>query len=200
VVLVNTKIFAIAFVFLCAVSIANASIFGISAAETDMAKIDSVFPKLISNTEQCLTDCSATFTYCLDGTNDVEISFNIPEVTSYGYYKIEYRTEEYQTGKCLKEDIVEHICDLKNETQKDCKDWNETICVEHETAKRDVPYQVWVKGLPSKEKGCYNVTIYGNKKPFDSVDWIPTLKIKGFLWDTEYSQEKWAWWNNSWLN
>jgi len=211
------KLFALTLVILLAVSVANASIFGIATAETDKTKIDSVFPKLISNTEQCLTNCQAEFTYCLDGTNDISIDFtkslgnaNI----TFGYMADKVRTEEYNTGKCLKEEKVdcdklnkdcEGSSDEKNMTicedsYKKCQEDTPITCIEYETAKRDVPYQIWNEGLPSKEKGCYNVTIYGHKKPFENVDWIPTIKVKGFLWDTEYTKEDWAWWNNSWLN
>lgn len=191
------RLFALALLLLISFSVANAGL--ISLTEDSKEKIDAVFPELIYNTADCLTDCSAQFKYCLDGDADYELNFNIPEVTSYGYYTTETH-KETDYNKCLNEETLTHKCTAeeiadasKNSTE--CKDYDYTNCKEYD--EKDVSAEVWNEGLPSEKAGCYEVTIYGHKKATENVDWQPTLVKKGFLWDTEYTQKDWAWWNTS---
>ncbi len=198
----KAKLLTFGLLILIACSVAQASLFGTWIEESKEIN-DAVFPELISNTEQCLTDCSATFKYCLDGTNDIEMSFDKSSKElgiTYGYYTTESETHKENTDKCLKEEDRTYKCseeELKNESG--CKDYTYKECIEYEQKDVTTESKTWHNGLPKAEKGCYEITINGHKKPFENVDWIPTLKVKGFLWDTEYTQEKWAWWNGSWL-
>lgn len=191
------KLFTLALVLLFSISIANAGLF--SLTEKNVEQIDAVFPELIYNTNDCLVDCSAQFKYCIDSDSDYEMNFNIPEVTSYGYYTTESETHKENTDKCLKEETLTYKCteeELRNESG--CKDYDYTVCNEWEQKDVTTEKQIWHYGLPSEKAGCYEVTIYGKKKANENVDWQPTIVKKGFLWDTEYTQSLWAWWNNSW--
>lgn len=167
------------------VSIANAGL--ISLEEKNIETIDAVFPELIYNTDNCDTNCEAQFKYCLDGDNEIELSFeeSIGDVSiSYGYYT----NESYEDPKdyCSKYETV-----IENKTEE------KEVCIETSTYYETVYYQQWHDGLPSQKLGCHDVTIKGIKKIGSSVDWIPTLTVKGFLWDTKYIQEKWAWWSGT---
>lgn len=187
----NKKIL-IAFIMLCmSFSIANAGLLPITFTEEGTDKIDTVFPELIHNTYQCQENCEATFKYCLDGNNEIELSFEESKGTinsiSYGYYNnTSYIAQE--KDKCTKE--IPDISDIgKLENLTVCKEW---------TYKNVTRYKdVWISGFPSNEKGCYELTIKGTKPKAENVDWIPTIKVKGFLWDTTYTQTKWASWNGT---
>lgn len=187
------KLFTLALVLLISISIAQAGLFSVEDKTTE--KIDAMFPELVYNTESCITDCEAKFKYCLDGDATYELNFNIPQVTSYGYYTTELKTEP-DYDKCVKEETLTHKCsekELDNGT-KDC-DYDYTNCIEY--GEKEYSYEQWHEGLPSEKAGCYEVTVFGHKQADENVDWQPTIVKKGFLWDTAYTQDKWAWWNTT---
>lgn len=188
------------FVLIVLISIVISTSFAFSLPELSQSKIDSTFPKLISSTEQCLTDCQATFTYCLDSDSSASLDFKKSKgdvKISYGWYEPIVEKYSYD-GACLDEEKVDVFCADNETAEKDCKDYSYTKCNKYEQLEGERTYSVFHEGLPSEKKGCYNVTIFGKKGIHDNVDWIPTLTTKGLLYDTEISQRNWAWWNMSW--
>ncbi|MFB6075969.1 MAG: DUF2341 domain-containing protein, partial [Candidatus Aenigmatarchaeota archaeon] len=189
----NLKGMTLFFMFFLVFSIANAGMIDIH--ENNQGVIDAIFPELTFNTQSCVTDCEASFKYCLNEDNqDFELDFgesigNLKEI-KVGYY------EDITKYRVWQECIDYNVTEVYNETTGNTTNVSE--CLEYEEHNDSYIETIWNDGLPSTEAGCHQIWIQGKKNPGENVDWIPTLEEKGFVWDTKYSQKKWAWWNDTW--
>lgn len=179
------------------IGLVNASLF----KESNPTTIDSVFKELVANDPV---------------KKEAVFKLDNPDIFAYGkdalkieFKEIEGRVKSYKilikanVTKIVQDPIyaLEKICQSQA-TEKGGK--NETICTDQEIIKEYKPKEIivedWVEieGVP---RGSIEYKIVADIDPIScgplctrySVEWIPTFS--GVL--TEYTQDKWAWWNNT---
>lgn len=157
------------------ITIINA--FGLGA---DLAKV-----QLTTNTNFCLTECSATWnaTIYSDGETFLDkLTFKTPSGSSK---EITYKFEYISSYEEVIVDDYETIC-----TESKKKNINGTFdnnCIKEVVGTHKESIPIWNTINPkSYLKGNYIIKLTGYKQPTESIDWIPTF----------FGQEvsEWTWW------
>lgn len=144
--------------------------------------------QLIDNTDDCLTECSATFNATIysdseDFMNELVFK-NVEDVNQNIEYSFKY--------------ISSYNIELINDYENVCTSEELLVngtpildCIKTQTGSHTEIEEVWSEFNPiSKLSGNYIIKLIGYKKPSESVDWIPTFFGKDI--------DEWAWWNGAW--
>jgi hypothetical protein len=155
-----------------------------------LSKVTEV--KLISNTESCLTDCSAILE--ITPSKDFDIATTLSFLDKKGNEKaIDFKTyilqqTDYDAKVPYQYDCTQEI--YNNKTKENEK--IDTTCVDYkiETQQKDIWVETNLEDIKFTDGEPVQIKIEGHKPINENIDWIPTI----------YGQQisEMAWWNAGW--
>jgi len=162
--------------------------------------------QLISNTDECLIDCSAEFLIIpndninITNPNDWNIKFFDKQAKEFS---IGNQLKDYKLSKKVIESYQEQVDDwgicngtrniinnLTNENIVENYNYSCIIGNHIETKQREVWRDFMFNSTSFRRNESVYIRLEGKKSPTASIDWQP--KIAGIRLD------KWAWWNSEW--
>ena len=157
---------------------------------------------MIDNTNQCLIDCHTTYSVCAVNQDGNDVIVTPDDISAYfkdkegndasltdSYFTMWQWNDVEKTGY----NTTEYPCEqnesyIDNQTGENLTRTIETTCSDSvpysytESEYQEVPLDSFT--------GCANVTVHGNKQPFENIDNIPS--VFGQDWP------EFAWWNATW--
>jgi len=161
---------------------------------------DNISIELISNTDNCLIECSAILKVCtktgsqtLDNNNfNIWFEDSTGKETHLTHEIIKQETEIYYVDKPVYEDCQKEVCEIiDNKTLNEYCHYIDSKCLTRtdKIQKEKITETDFNPMLDSKIiNDCEYIKLKGKKKPTENIDWkINIMDLK----------PNWAWWNST---